>query len=203
MGQNAFIFDVWETLADTPEWYKLLEQDPELRTLNEKAKTDVPSKRELVRKFDEAVQGGKLTIQAVPGAGKVLDELATKGHLVAFSSGSNYTNQALLEGTDFRPYFNPLLIISDADTLKRSKSETIAYVHLLTSLDKLGLQAKLFVDNTERNVSAAAKLGSPETNPLIPSLYHFDRTASGLRVPEPKEGYVRIASLDQMKELRK
>lgn len=202
--KNAYIFDVWETLVDTPEWYELLKKDPELRALNEKAKTDVPSKRELVRRFDEAVQGGKLTIQPVPGAERVLDELVGEGHLVAFSSGSNYTNQALLNGADFRDYFNPLLIVSDADTLGRSKGEETAYVHLFAALDELDLKPKLFVDNTERNVATAAKLRRFSlTNPLIPLLYHFDRTASGLMVPEQKEGYVKIASLNQMRELQK
>lgn len=107
-----------------------------------------------------------------------------------------------MESTDFKRYFNPLLIISDADTLKGSKSLPVTYVHLLNALDKLGLRAKLFVDNTERNVFAASQLGGPSNpNPLMPNLYHFDRTASGLMAPEQKDGYVRIAKLDQMKEL--
>lgn len=191
--KDAYVFDVWETLADTPEWQVMLEKDPELRALSEKAKTDVPSKRELVGKFDQAVQSGKLTIIEVPGASSVLERLASKGHLVAFSSGSNYTNRALLEGAKLKGYFNPLLILSDADTLQVSKGDPVAYVKLADALQGLGLKPELFVDNTLRNVVAAGR---------IPSLYHFDRTASGLFAPEQKEGYVRIASLDQMRELQ-
>ncbi len=193
--KDAYVLDVWETLADTPEWQVMLEKDPELRALNEKAKTDVPSKRELVRRFDEAVQGGKLTIVEVPGARSVLEQLVSKGHPVAFSSGSNYTNQALLEGARLKAYFNPLLITSDADTLQVSKSDPAAYNKLVNTLQGLDLDPKLFVDNTQRNVLAMVKSGEK----LSP--YHFDRTASGLLVPEQKEGYVRIASLDQMREL--
>ncbi len=195
--KDAYILDVWETLADTPEWQVMLEKDPELRALSEKAKTDVPSKRELVRKFDEAVQGGKLTIVQVPGARSVLERLASKGHLVAFSSGSNYTNQALLEGAKLKGYFNPLLITSDADTLQVSKGESVAYVRLADALKGLGLSPELFVDNTQRNVVAATNSGG-----RIPSLYHFDRTASGLLVPEQKPGYVRIGKLEQIEQLR-
>jgi len=58
--KDAYIFDVWETLADTPEWNKLLAQDPELRALSENAKTDVASKRQLVKGFDDAIQRGTL-----------------------------------------------------------------------------------------------------------------------------------------------
>ena len=64
-------------------------------------------------------------------------------------------------------------------------------------LQALGLKPVLFVDNTERNVQAAV-----QSDVAIQSKYHFDRKASGLLVPEQKDGYVRIASLDQMKELR-
>lgn len=196
--KDAYVLDVWETLADTPEWQFMLDNDPQLKALSEKAKTDVSSKRELVRRFDEAVQGGKLTIVEVPGARSVLEQLASKGHIVAFSSGSNYTNQALLEGAKLKGYFNPLLITSDADTLQVSKGDPVAYVKLADALQGLGLKPELFVDNTQRNVLSATKSGG-----RIPSLYHFDRTASGLLVPKQEEGYVRIGKLNQMRELTK
>jgi FMN phosphatase YigB (HAD superfamily) len=186
----------------------MLEKDPELKELNDKAKTDVPSKRELVRRFDESVQGGKLTIVEVPNARNFLEKLVSKGHPVAFSSGSNYTNQALLEGTGFKRYFNSLLIISDADTLGASKGDHSTYARLDILLRDLGLIPKLFVDNTKKNVMAATTAYGPLAVAYMlekraPSIYHFDRTASGLMAPEQKEGYVRIASLDQMRELRR
>ena len=195
--KDAYVLDVWETLVDTPEWGVLLKEDPELNALSERAKTDVPSKRRLVEIFDAKAQAGELTRVEVPDTRSVLERLASKGSLVAFSSGSNFTNQALLEAAGFKDYFDPSMIISDADTLKVSKADPTAYKSLADYLQTHDLKPILFVDNTERNVAAAGKSG------IIPSLYHFDRTASGLLVPQQMDGYTKIGNLNQMKELGK
>lgn len=192
---KAYIFDVWQTLVDTPEWATMLEQDSELRALNEKAKDDVPSKRELVKRFDGAVQAGKLTIEEVEGARSVLETLASKGYPVAFSSGSNYTNQALLEGSGLRRYFNPVLITSDADTFKESKDNPEAYIRLAKTLEHLRLKPITFVDDTQKNIAAAAK------SDAIPLIFHFDR-ALGLYTPQPTQiagqAYSKISNLKQI-----
>ena len=195
----AYVFDIWETLADTPQWEDLLKNDPTISALFEAAKTDVPSKRALVAIFDEKVRTGDITIQEAPGARQVLEKLLLeKGPVVGYSSGSDFTNKALLEGANLSQYFmNRGTVISDADTLGVSKADPAGYARLIAYLDKHGMRAESFTDNTLKNIEAAHKSGVG-----IPSLYHFDRKPSGLIVPEQKEGYVRIARLDQIRELR-
>jgi len=196
---NAFVLDVFETLADCPGWADLVASDIQLQKLNEASKSDPDSKTKLVAIFDDKVAKGEIASIEVPGTRQVLEQLASKAALVAYSSGTMDSINGMLEQSGLMGYFpDENLRISDTETLGTRKSTTDGYTRLKSHLGKKGLSIGLFVDNTEKNVVAAV-----QSDTGIPSIYHFDRKASGLFVPKQMDGYQKIGSLDQMMELKK
>lgn len=194
---NAYILDVFETLVDCPGLADLVASDPKLRELNKAAMSDPDSRTQLLHILVQKLSSGEIASVEIPGTQEVLEQLASQGTLVAYSSGTMASINGLLEHSGLMGYFqDEKLRISDTDTLGVRKSEPESYTKLKAYLNEQGLAIGLFVDNTEKNVVAAV-----QSEVEIPSIYHFDSGASGLLVPEQMEGYQKIGSLSQMKEL--
>jgi|ETN02SMinimDraft_2_1059926.scaffolds.fasta_scaffold11182_2 FMN phosphatase YigB (HAD superfamily) len=195
--KDAYVIDVFQTMVDVPGLADLLADNPEFQNLN-KESTTKDQKRNLVAILDDKVTKGEIEFVEVPGTRKVLDYLAGNATLVAYSSGTMYSIDCMLEQSGLEVYFPESLRLSDSETLKVSKKDATGYNVLQDRLGKKGLQVKLFVDDTELNVVAARK-----SNIGIPSLYHLEREDSGLLVPKQMMGYQKIGGLDQMKEMKK
>jgi len=195
--KDAYVIDVFQTMIDVPGLADLLADNPEFQNLN-KESTTKDQKRNLVAILDDKVTKGEIEFVEVPGTRKVLDYLAGNATLVAYSSGTMYSIDCMLEQSGLEVYFPESLRLSDSETLKVSKKDATGYNVLQDRLGKKGLQVKLFVDDTELNVVAARN-----SNIGIPSLYHLEREDSGLLVPKQMMGYQKICGLDQMKEMKK
>lgn len=76
------------------------------------------------------------------------------------------------------------------------KTDPRAFALLKQYLTENGFAIQTYIDDTPDIVLAAVK-----SEVGIPRIYHVDRKA-GLSAAEPKDGYIKIASLDKMKELR-
>jgi len=195
-----FVFDAYKTLADCPDWDRIKETDPNVMELAKKWYADRKTWNDaFLAKFDEYCAQGKIISHEIPGTRKVLEQLVGQGALCVYSSATEDSLPAMLEQSGLIDLFPDRRLVIPASRIgNMPKTYPEAFRLLNEYLKREGFEITTYTDDGADIIEAAIKSQAP-----IQRIYHLDRKAKGLAGPEQKDGYVRIASLDQMLELRR
>jgi len=191
--QSTFVFDIYQTLVDYPNWEQLKKTDPHLQSIIQKYKNDkIAMKKALLPEFDKAIVAGKIYGIQTENAKKVLEQLASIGQLAIFSTGTENVIRTMLEQSGLIYLFdNQKLLVPCERMGNTSKKEPLAYSLLEKYLAGIGFAMKTYTDDDGEMASAAADSG------IKAVVYHFDRK-SKLIEPKKEERIIRISNLKQI-----
>lgn len=197
--KEALMFDAFQTLVEYVDFEKVLEGDAKLK---EKRRRFHENRAEhadaYMAALDERLGDGRIQTRALPGVKSVLGRLAEQGYaLGVYSSSSERSLPIMMEQAELMDVFADRRLLIPVERLGNvPKTDPNAAWALFGYVVGTGYKPEAMVDDELKIIAALAQAKTP-----IPRLYHLD-PKSGLVIPEWRDNHFRIASLDQMSELR-
>lgn len=185
MKEKAYVFDLMDTLVESPNLLELLVGDhPDLMT---KFKTDPKThQREVAQTVDQYLTDPRLQLDVYMDTIPALDRLRATGKIAVVSNGTGQAIKHIIEETRIAQHVDEAYSLEDFDNLGKDDPEL--YPRLQHKLSESGLSMVTYVDDKYKYCSAASD------SRVVPRVYQIDRKGKF----NDGENYVVIRSLDEV-----